>query len=48
MAEPSRQINNVQELALWAGLTAVLAVGLVLYFRYADRIAPMLDLVTDR
>ncbi|MBI3568187.1 MAG: hypothetical protein HY084_08315 [Gemmatimonadetes bacterium] len=48
MAEPTRPINDAQELALWMALTALLAAGLVLYFRFADRIAPLLDVVTDK
>lgn len=36
------------EAALWAGFTLLLAVGVVLDFRFADRFAPLLDVVTNR
>lgn len=43
----SRRRSAVQ-MTLWAGLTAVLVVGLVLYFRFANHIAPLLDVVTEK
>ena len=44
---PSDRLGAPQA-ALWAGFTLLLAVGVVLYFRFADRFAPLLDVVTDR
>ncbi len=43
----SRRTSAIQT-ALWAGLTAVLVLGLVLYFRFANHIAPLLDVVTEK
>jgi hypothetical protein len=48
MTDSSRPVSSAQELALWAALTAVLIGGLVLYFRFADRIVPLLEVVTDK
>jgi len=46
---PSRQQKeSAREMLLWAGMTVVLAIGLVLYFRYAELIVPLLDVVTDK
>ncbi len=44
---PSDRLGAPQG-ALWAGFTLLLAVGVVLYFRFSDRFAPLLDVVTDR
>lgn len=42
------QGKSAVQLALWAGLTAVLVIGLVLYFRFANHIVPLLDAVTEK
>ncbi len=44
---PSDRLGASQA-ALWAGFTLLLAAGIALYFRFADRFAPLLDVVTDR
>ena len=44
---PQDRLGAPQD-ALWAGFTLLLIVGISLYFRFADRFAPLLDVVTDR
>jgi hypothetical protein len=39
---------RVRQVVLWAAFTAVLAFGLVLYFRYAGRIVPLVDVTGER
>ncbi len=46
-ARPAERLG-ARQAALWAAFTLLLAAGIVLYFRYADRFAPLLDVVTDR
>ena len=51
MAQPQDRPSDrlgAPQAALWAGFTLLLAVGVVLYFRFSDRFAPLLDVVTDR
>ncbi|MCX5767125.1 MAG: hypothetical protein NTZ43_07885 [Gemmatimonadetes bacterium] len=48
MAEPNSRGSSVRGLALWVAFSLVLAFGVVLYFRFADHITPLLDVVTDR
>ena len=38
----------VRQVVLWTVFTAVLVLGLVLYFRFAARVAPLLDAVSGR
>ena len=40
--------ESAREVLMWAGLSVALALGLVLYFRFADRITSLLDVVTDK
>ena len=35
-------------IALWTTFTALLVLGLILYFRFGGRILPLLDAVSDR
>jgi hypothetical protein len=37
-----------RQVVLWALFTGVLVLGLVLYFQYAGRIAPLIDATGDR
>jgi hypothetical protein len=39
---------RIRQVVLWAAFTAVLVLGLVLYFRYAGRIVPLVDVTGDR
>jgi hypothetical protein len=40
--------NRVPAIALWTTFTALLVLGLVLYFRFTGRILPFLDVVSER
>jgi len=39
---------SARQALAWTLFVAMLLVGLSLFFQYADRIVPMLDVVTDR
>ena len=39
---------RVRQVVLWTAFTAVVVTGLVLSLRFSHRIAPLLDVVTDR
>ncbi|MFI5232582.1 MAG: hypothetical protein ACHQSE_08710 [Gemmatimonadales bacterium] len=39
---------NLRQMILWGAFLALLAVGVVLWFRFSGRIVPMLDVLTDR
>ena len=36
----------VRQVVLWTALTALLVLGLVLYFRFGTHVAPLLDAVS--
>jgi hypothetical protein len=46
-SDPSSRLRPTQ-MAIWSVFMALLVVGLVLWFRFSDRIVPMLDVLTDR
>lgn len=37
-----------RQIILWSVFTALLVIGLVLYFRFANSFAPLLDVLTER
>jgi len=37
-----------RQIILWSVFTAMLIVGLVLYFRFGNSFAPLLDVLTER
>ena len=37
-----------RQIILWSVFTALLVIGLVLYFRFAHSFAPLLDVLTER
>jgi preprotein translocase subunit SecF len=39
---------NLRQLAIWGVFMALLILGVVLWFRFSSRIAPMLDAFSDR
>ncbi|HLA91689.1 MAG TPA: hypothetical protein VJL28_14765 [Gemmatimonadaceae bacterium] len=39
---------RARQIVLWTAFTALLVLGVILYFRYADRIVPLLDAVIER
>ena len=39
---------RVRQAALWFAFTALLVAGLILYFRLAGRVVPLMDVVGDR
>jgi hypothetical protein len=39
---------DVRQVVIWSVFAAVLVLGIVLWFRFANRIVPMLDVFTDR
>jgi hypothetical protein len=39
---------RVRQVVMWTAFTAVLVLGLVLYVRFAARVAPLLDAVNSR
>lgn len=43
---PSRR--GTTQIVIWTVFMALLALGVVLWFRFGDRIVPMLDVITDR
>ena len=43
-AEPPR----VRQAVLWLAFTVLLVAGLILYFRFAGRVVPLMDVVGDR
>ena len=45
---PSSDRVGGRQLALWLTFTAVLIGGLVLFFRFGDRVLPFLDAALDR
>ncbi len=46
-AQPDDRIR-LRPLILWSAFAALLLVGVVLWFRFNDRITPMLDTILDR
>ena len=46
-AEPAAR-PGTRQLVIWSVFAALLVLGLVLWFRFANRIVPMLDALTDR
>ena len=46
-AAPADRVN-LRQMAIWAVFMALLALGVVLWFRFAGRVVPMLDAFTDR
>ncbi len=46
-ADPSDRLN-LRQMAIWGVFMALLALGVVLWFRFSSRIVPMLDAFTDR
>ncbi len=47
-APPSGERLSVRQVVFWLVFAALLVLGLSLFFRNADRIVPLLDVVTDR
>jgi len=48
-SEPSTtEGQRVRAIALWTAFTALLVLGLVLYFQFSGRLLPLLDAVSDR
>jgi len=39
---------HVRQIAIWSVFMALLVLGVVLWFRFSNRIAPMLDAFSDR
>jgi cytochrome c-type biogenesis protein CcmH/NrfF len=39
---------NVRQMVIWSVFMALLVLGVVLWFRFSNRIVPMLDAFTDR
>lgn len=39
---------RARQIVLWVAFTALLVLGVVLYFRFSHRIVPLLDAVTER
>ncbi len=39
---------HLRQLLAWSVFAALLALGIVLWFRFSGRIVPMLDVLTDR
>lgn len=52
MSDPSEPSNTegqrARAIALWTTFTALLVLGLVLFFRFSGRLVPLLDAVSDR
>ena len=46
-AEPAER-PGMRQVVIWAVFAAMLVFGIVLWFRFASRIVPMLDVFTDR
>jgi hypothetical protein len=46
-SDPSTRLRPTQ-VVIWSVFMALLVVGVALWFRFADRIVPMLDVLTDR
>jgi hypothetical protein len=40
--------HRARAIALWLAFTALLLAGVFLYFRFGDRILPLLDAMSDR
>jgi hypothetical protein len=40
--------HRVRAIVLWLAFTVLLVGGVVLYFRFGDRILPLLDAMADR
>jgi hypothetical protein len=47
-ASPPADRVGGRQIALWMVFTAVLIGGVVLFFRFGDRVLPFLDAVLDR
>jgi hypothetical protein len=47
-ADTSADRHRVRAIALWLAFTALLVTGVFLYFRFGDRILPLLDAMADR
>lgn len=46
-ADPSDRLR-LRPMIIWSIFAALLVLGIVLWFRFSDRIVPMLDSLTDR
>ena len=46
-AQPAERLR-LRQAVIWTVFAALLVLGIVLWFRFADRIVPMLDVLTDR
>jgi hypothetical protein len=46
-ADPSERLR-LRPMIIWSIFAALLVLGVVLWFRFSDRIVPMLDSLTDR
>jgi cytochrome c-type biogenesis protein CcmH/NrfF len=46
-ADPAGRLN-LRQMVIWGVFMALLVLGVVLWFRFANRIVPMLDAFTDR
>ena len=46
-AEPAER-PGLRQAVIWSVFAAMLVLGIVLWFRFAHRIVPMLDVFTDR
>ena len=46
-AEPAERLG-VRQVVIWSVFAAVLVLGIVLWFRFGNRIVPMLDVFSDR
>ena len=47
-ASPAAESPRVRQAVLWFAFTALLVAGLILYFRLAGRVVPLMDVVVDR
>lgn len=46
-ADPADRLR-LRQVVIWGIFAVVLVLGVVLWARFSDRIAPMLDVLTDR
>jgi hypothetical protein len=46
-AEPADR-PGTRQVVIWSAFAAILVLGIVLWFRFGNRIAPMLDVFSDR